>query len=146
MTHDLTSRARLTQLTLNAFNDRPFAWGSCDCARLVDFHISQFGKSSTYAQTKAYATEAGAYKALRKRGFADTADWLDSIGLTRLPGAAHAMVGDIIGFSLPGSGMTGLSVVVGHGRILGFHQLIGSAVVQVLDLTIPNLTAIAWRI
>ena len=140
MTNPMLKRVAVAQACVAKFDGQAFAWGECDCARLAAFALQGLGYKPSYARFGRYRSALGARRALRREGFADTTDWIDSIhGLARIAPAA-ALPGDIVG--LPGEeGWTALTVALGNGRLLGFHlEAAGCAVVQ--PLSAPTH---AWR-
>ena len=140
MTHPMMARVAVAQACVAKFDGQPFAWGECDCAKLAAFALQGLGYKPSYARFGRYRSALGARRALRREGFADTTDWIDSIhGLARIAPAA-ALPGDIVG--LPGEeGWTALTVALGNDRLLGFHlAAAGCAVVQ--PLVAPLF---AWR-
>ena len=80
--------------------------------------LSRFGR---------YSTAQGAQRALRRRGYADLAAVVDDMGLLRIPPAA-ALPGDLVALQAADLPVT-LAVVLGHSRVLGFHEGAEGAVV-----------------
>ena len=105
--------------------------------------IDALGAASGYDRFQPYATEAGARAALKKRGFADTADWMDSLGLPRIP-RARSIAGDIWGYP-SACGMTALVVYLGGDKVLSFHP--GGEIVprcHVVAVVVPPRTC--WSV
>lgn len=116
----IVRRVAAAQATLDQFQGRPFAFGSDDCARMVVFHLRQFGLKPRIAKAGSYSTLLGARRALARAGFATLADAVDAQGLLRIPPAA-AVVGDLL--MMPGVDDFGaLAVALGNGRVLGWHE------------------------
>lgn len=140
MTNPMVKRVAVAQACVEAFDAKPFAWGECDCARLAAFALKRLGYKPSLSRFGRYRSALAARRALRREGFSDTTDWMDSIhGLGRISPAA-ALPGDIVG--LPGEeGWTALTVALGNGRLLGFLEAAGGcAVVQ------PAVSPLAaWR-
>jgi hypothetical protein len=116
----MVDRVALTQATVGRFNGKPFRFGSCDCVRLVAWHLRQFGYRPQLSKGGAYKTANGARAALRKAGFSSVSDALDALGLERIAPAA-AWVGDIV----QGEGddaFGALGVMLGGDAMLGFHE------------------------
>ncbi len=86
-----------------------------------------------------YASARSALKALRERGYETLGDALDAMGLERIAPAA-ALVGDIVQ-GASGDVLGALGVLLGNGRLLGFHEhAAGAAVLQQVAM------AAAWRV
>ena len=126
------------QATLDRFKDVPFAFGSSDCAKLVAFHLRQLGYRPGMSKAGKYTTAVGARAALKRLGVKSIAEKLDAIGLERIAPAA-VVAGDIVQ-GASGDEFAALGVVLGNGRLVGFHeQAAGAAVLQIIDI------AAAWR-
>lgn len=130
-------RAAAAQATLDKFKDRPFEFGKRDCAQLVKFHLRQLGCPIRCAKAGSYNSLLGARRALKRLGHADLLELMDA-SFARVPPAA-ALIGDLI--AMPGEGELGaLTVYVGNGRVLGYHQdALGATVLQ------PSEYVAAWR-
>lgn len=116
----MVDRVRMTQATVDRFNGKPFRFGSCDCVRVVAWHLRQFGYRPQLAKAGNYRSALTARAALRKAGFIAVADALDALGLERIAPAA-AWVGDIV----QGEGddaFGALGVMLGGDAMLGFHE------------------------
>lgn len=132
-------RVAAAQATVDRFKGRPFRFGTNDCARLVAFHLKQLGLPLRLAKAGSYRSPLGATRALRRFGYDSLAAALDGHGLTRIAPAA-AVVGDIV--ELPGEPLFGaLSVAVGNGRVLGYHE--DAAGAEILQ---PTAFVTAWRV
>lgn len=136
---EMERRVAAAQATLDRFRDRPFRWGSADCARMVAWHLRKMGYRPALAKAGAYRTALSARAALKRLGHDSLADALDALGLVRI-GAASAIVGDVL--ALPGDDPLGaLVVAVGNGRVVGWHEdAAGAAVMQ------PLIYGAAWRV
>lgn len=134
----LLRRVEAAQTTVDRFKGRRFRFGTNDCARMVAFHLRQLGLSVRLAKAGSYRSRLGATRALRRLGHDSLAAALDGHGLLRIAPAA-AVVGDIV--ELPGEPPFGaLSVAVGNGRVLGYHQdCAGAEILQ------PTAFVAAWR-
>jgi hypothetical protein len=116
----MVDRVAVTQATVDRFNGRKFRFGSCDCVRVVAWHLRGFGYRPQLARGGAYKTAGGARAALRKAGYATIAEALDALGLERIAPAA-AWVGDIVqGEGDDAFGARG--VMLGGDAMLGFHE------------------------
>jgi len=132
-------RVAAAQATLDRFKDQPHRFGKCDCIRLTAFHLRKLGYKPPLSKGGSYASYRGAKAALKRAGYASVAEAVDALGLERIPPAA-AMVGDIL--QLPAVDELGaLTVALGNGRVLGFHEdAIGAVVLQPLEFVA------AWRV
>ena len=127
------------QATFARFHGRDFEWGRADCARMVAFHLRQLGLRPQLAKAGTYRSALTARRALARTGHASLASAIDAIGLLRIAPAA-ALIGDIL--ALPGDdAMTGLTVALGNGRVLGWHQDAAAA-----DVLQPTAFEAAWTI
>lgn len=132
-------RVAATQATVDRFKGRPFRFGTNDCARMVAFHLKRIGRPVRLAGAGSYRSLLGARRALRHLGHDTLAAALDAQGLSRIAPAA-AVVGDIV--ELPGEPPFGaLSVAVGNGRVLGYHE--DTAGAEILQ---PTAFVAAWRV
>lgn len=113
--------------------------GTSDCVRMVASHLRLLGHKVKLPASGSYRTVNSAVKALKARGFASVAEALDDMGLERIAPAA-AVVGDIV--MMPGVDQLGaLTVSVGNGRVIGYHDdAVGATVMQPLEFTA------AWRV
>lgn len=134
----LERRAAAAQATLDRFKDVPFEFGRRDCAQLVKFHLRRLGHQVRVAKAGSYSSLLGARRALRRLGHADLLELMDARFARIAPAAA--LVGDVI--ALPGTdGLGALTVYVGNGRVLGFHEeVVGATVLQ------PSDYVAAWRV
>lgn len=144
----LVARVEATQEIVDLWRDRPFVWGSADCARLAAAMLTRLGWKPGLARGGYYKSALGAAKAFRRAGFRDAADWMDDVGLMRIPPAA-ALPGDIYGFGHPDQATrVGLSIAVGNGRAFGFFDAgDGEARCQVFAprMAVPGVDYLAWR-
>lgn len=109
-----------------------------DCAHMVRHALHKLGRRVGQGKLPHYTTEAGGIKAVRKMGFANLIEVLDSFGLERIPPAA-ALAGDIV--ALPSEHPMGaLAVAVGNGRLLAY--LDGEAGAVIIE---PAEMLCAWR-
>lgn len=136
---EMVARIAAAQATLDRFKDAPFKFGKNDCARMVAFHLRKMGVTVRLAKAGAYSSALGAKRALARAGFATLADGLDAHGLLRIPPAA-AVAGDIV--ELPAVDSFGaLTVAVGNGRVIGYHESCdGATVMQPVEFVS------AWRV
>lgn len=140
MTDPLIRRTRAAQKTLDKWSTRPMRLGSADCVRMVASHLRQLGYKVRLPPSGSYRSPTGAAKALRAAGFSSIEAALDAQQLERIAPAA-AIVGDIL--MLDGGDRFGaLTVAVGNGRVVGWHESVsgGATVMQPLEFKA------AWRV
>lgn len=137
---EMLRRQRAAQATVDRFRGVPFAYGKNDCARLAAFALRQMGHKPGLAKAGSYSSVLGASRALKRLGHDDLASALDALGLLRIPPIA-ALPGDLI--MLPGLGAFGgaITMAVGNGRVLGYHEDLDGA-----DILQPVEFVGAWRI
>ena len=136
---EMERRVEAAQATLDAFKGKPFRWGRCDCARIAASHLRRMGHQVRLPASGSYGSALTAVKALRERGYQTLGDALDGMGLERIAPAA-ALVGDIVQ-GASGDALGALGVLLGNGRLLGFHEhAAGAAVLQQLAMSA------AWRV
>ena len=135
----MVRRVEAAQATLDRFRDRPLRLGRDDCVRMVAHHLRKLGYRVKLPAAGSYSTVRAAVKALRARGHASLGDALDALGLDRIAPAA-AVAGDIL--MLPGADQLGaLTIALGNGRVVGYHEdAPGAVVLQPLDYDA------AWRV
>lgn len=132
---DLLERMRATQKTVDRFKGKVMQWGRYDCAQLVIAHTRHAGRK---IKLPPYEDRLGAARALKQMGFATLAEGMDAL-FTRID-PARAIMGDFV--EMPGGeGFSALTVVVGNGRVLGFHEDIPHA-----DILQPLLISGAWSL
>lgn len=132
-------RVSAAQATLDRFKDKPFSFGTHDCARMVAFHLRQLGYQPMLSKGGSYKTCLGAKRALRRAGYPDLAAAIDRLGLVRIA-PAEALPGDIL--QLPAVDELGaLTVALSNGRVLGYHESVAGAVVMQ-----PSAFSGAWRV
>lgn len=137
--HHLIRRQRAAEAVRDAFIDVPHAWGSYDCGKMVAAHLRHFGIAAGVSKAGSYRTMIGAQRALKRLGVSSLAERLDQLGLMRIA-PAYALIGDII--ELPSTGpLDAMSIVLGNGRVLGYHELaLGATILQ------PVTMLAAWRV
>ncbi|MFZ3484216.1 DUF6950 family protein [Sphingomonas sp. 3-13AW] len=136
---ELLRRQRAAQATLDRFKGQPLIYGKNDCVRLAAFLLRKMGHRPQLARAGSYKTALGAARALQRSGFEDLAAAVDALGLPRIAPAA-AWVADLV--LLPAAGPFGgaLTVAVGNGRLIGYHEAIEGA-----DILQPVEMLTAWR-
>ena len=136
----MVRRRDAAQATLDQWRDRPLRLGTSDCVRMAASHLRRLGQRVKLPPAGAYRSLPGAVKALRQRGYDTLAAALDGEGLERIA-PATAVVGDLV--MLPSAdGLGALTVALGNGRVVGYHDDVagGAAVLQ------PLTFDAAWRV
>lgn len=132
---NLYERMIRTQKTVDAFKGMVFADGKADCVQLIKLHAKHMGRS---LKVPRYGDMKGAADAMKSAGFKTLAEAMDA-HFTRID-ASRVLVSDIV--EMPGgNGFSSLSVVVGNGRVVGFHESIPHC-----DILQPVMISGAWRI
>ena len=136
----LLQRQQAAQAAVARFKGQPLIYGKNDCVRLAAFVLRKMGHRPQLAKAGSYSTALGAVRALERAGYEDLAAAVDALGLPRIAPAA-AWVADLV--LLPAEGPFGgaLSVAVGNGRVLGYHEDVGGA-----DILQPVQYLAAWRV
>ncbi|MGT2515663.1 DUF6950 family protein [Sphingomonas panni] len=133
-------RQQAATLTVARFRGAALVYGKNDCVRLGAFVLRKMGHKVKLAQAGSYKSMRGARRALDRAGYATIADALDAMGLQRIPPAA-ALPADLV--LIPGEGPFGgsLTMALGNGRVLGYHEdVVGADVLQ------PTEFVAAWRV
>lgn len=123
------------------FLGKPFEVASKrECVRLIAHALHHAGVKVGPLKGANYTTLAGAVRTLKKRGFKDLIEAVDSLGLKRIP-PASAIAGDII--ALPSGDAFGcaLTLAVGNGRVMGWLE--GSPLCRAMQ---PTEYLAAWRL
>ena len=132
---DLVKRVLATQKTVDAFKGRQFKDGKADCIQLVLVHAKHMGRKISVPRYGDVKSAGGVLKAL---GFKTLAQAMDK-HFTRID-PHSVLAGDIV--EMPGAnGFSALSICVGNGRVLGFHESIPHC-----DILQPLMISGAWRI
>jgi hypothetical protein len=137
---EMIRRQQAAQAAVDRFKGQPWQLGKNDCVRLAAFVLRKMGHKPQLGKAGTYTTGAGALRALNRAGFSGLAEALDALGLERIAPAA-ARVADII--MIPGDPTLGgaLTIAVGNGRVLGFHEDLESA-----EIMHPIQFLGAWRL
>lgn len=139
MPHPMDRRHRATQATVDRFRGKPFKFGKFDCWQMVKAHLRAMGKPvKQAAKVSPYHSLLGAQRQLRAFGYDNVTAVMDA-HFEQIPPAAAAL-GDVV--SIPTEGeIGGLFIIVGNGRIFGYHQdAVGAEVLQ------PAVITAAWRV
>lgn len=132
---NMVERVAAAQRTVDIFKGKKFADGKFDCIQLVLTHARHMGKR---IKIPAYGDTKSAAAVLRQLGFTTLGAAMDK-HFKRIP-LAQILAGDIV--EMPGTnGFSALSIAVGNGRVLGFHEDIPHA-----DILQPVLISGAWRV
>lgn len=132
---NLVERVAATQKTVTAFKGKNFADGKFDCIQLVLCHARNMGKR---IKIPAYGDAKSAADTLKRLGFRTLGGAMDK-HFTRIE-PVKVLAGDIV--EMPGSnGFSALTIAVGNGRVLGFHEDIPHC-----DVLQPVMVSGAWRI
>jgi len=142
---NLIDRVAATQTTIDTYHERPFVWGSGDCAHLAADHLAALQIETRLSEAASYSTEIGAKRALRKLGAASMEDLADALGFDRIA-PASAIVGDLVGFpgGREGAEWTAIGVHVGGERIMGFADPDGSG--ARCEFGPVSVCTVAWRV
>lgn len=132
---NLVQRVAATEKTVTIFKGKNFALGKFDCIQLVLCHARNMGKR---IKIPPYGDWKSSAAALGKVGFGTLGAAMDK-HFTRIE-PANVLAGDILE-SPGGNGFSGLTIAVGNGRVLGFHEDIPHC-----DILQPVLISGAWRI
>ncbi len=138
--HDMLDRKAIGDAAMARFQHQPFAYGKNDCARLAAFVLRRRGHAVQLAKAGSYRTALGAKRGLERAGYETLADAIDAIGLPRIAPAA-ALPCDLV--LIPGGESFGgaITIAVGNGRVLGYHEDIEGA-----DVLQPVEFVAAWRV
>lgn len=132
---DLVRRMEATQKTVDLCKGKAFVEWQNDCVKLVARHAKHMGKP---IKVPRYKDAKSAAAALRLLGAATLGEALDRWFKRIEP--SQVLMGDIV--EMPGAnGFSGLTVAVGNGRVLGFHEDIPHC-----DILQPVVISGAWRI
>lgn len=124
----IEKRAIALNETQKKFGAKPFKWGGCDCAKILSFHLRQFGHKTP--KTGGYRSAIGAKKRLGELGFDTLPDLVDSLGLEAIP-PAFAILGDVVSFESDDP-IGGLGIVWGNGNMMAFHESVLTPVIMTM--------------
>ena len=139
--HALVRRAAATQATRDEWWERRWRMGEADCVRMAASHLRRMGHAVKLPPQGSYRSVRSAAIKLKAQGFASLAEAMDGQGFERIPPAA-ALVGDVVEFPSEIAALGTLTIALGNGRVLGWHEDApqGACVLQPLD------QIAAWRI
>lgn len=139
MKAELERRVAAAQATLDTFRTRPFKLGKNDCLSLALYHLERGGVGVRLG-VRPYKTVAQAKAELKRLRAAHVGELFDA-HFERIP-YLSVIVGDLV--AMKGlKGMGGLSVALGNGRVVGYHEAIADNTADVLQ---PIETLGAWRV
>lgn len=138
--NDMIRRRDIAQAAMRRYQHAPFAYGKNDCVRLGAFVLRRRGHRLKLAKAGTYHSALGAVRAMKRAGVASIEEALDAMQLPRIAPAA-ALPCDLV--LIPGEGPFGgaLTMAVGNGRVLGYHQDLDGA-----DVLQPTEYVGAWRV
>lgn len=140
MTHPLEARVAAAQRAHDRFFGMRFKWSTGNCGVMIAWHLRAVGvpiKAAAKAGT--YNSLAGAQRALNRLGYATLGEMADA-HLERIA-PAMALPSDIIEIPAEDRNPLGcLTIALGNGRVLGFIDVGGCAVLQ------PHEYVAAWRV
>lgn len=140
MTDAMVLRAAAAQKTLDTWSTRPLKLGTSDCVRMAAAHLRLLGRKVKLPPSGSYRSVRGAVKALRAAGYASLREAVGAQCLQEIAPAA-AIVGDIM--MLPAvDELGGLGVCLGNGRVLIYHEEIGTGAVVAQPIEMVT----AWRV
>jgi hypothetical protein len=139
--HELVRRRDAAQDALDYWRPRPWRMGENDCVRMFARHARLLGYVVRIPPARSYRTVKGAKFSLAALGHASLPAAIDALGLPRIS-PAEALVGDVI--QLPGDDddLPALTIALGNGRVVGWHESVktGAEVLQ------PLAFVTAWRL
>lgn len=119
---NLHRRRDAAQATLDHFRARPFGLADKnDCAHIAAFHLRKLGVRISLAKVGAYKTPLGARAALRRAFKVSSLPELADKLFERIA-PANAIVGDLIEFRGLDSPIGALTVYLGNGLVVCYHE------------------------
>lgn len=139
----LAIRQAATEKTLARFRGKPFSWAGANCVRLARVQAVNMGHK--LPPIPQFRSALGAKRALASRG-ADSVTALLDQHFARLPGPAHAWLGDlVVGPADPAHGLEAIGIADGQGNIWGWSEQNGHAELVPMLFANAALTG-AWRL
>lgn len=133
---DLVQRMTATQKTVDLYKRKSLVWGKFDCAQMMNAHRVHLGLKRI--RIPSYGSPLSARKAIAEMGFDSLAQGMDHHFSRVEP--SRVLMGDFV--EMPGGqGFSGLTVSVGNGRVIGFHEDIEFA-----DILQPLMISGAWSV
>lgn len=145
--HPALKRRDATQATVDRWMNKPLAWSTSDCARMIAYHLRRMGYNPPLPKPGSYRSpEAGMRKLKAETGFSRLDDVIEK-KLGFMPIAPAEMVtGDIC--SMPPADhrdWPAMFVALDNGRLLGFIEAEDGAICRVAT-PIPGAVTGAWRV
>ena len=137
---EMVRRRQAAQAVVDRFLGQPLCFGKSDCIRLGAKALRGMGRPSPLAKAGSYASALGAARALKRAGFEDLVAAVDSLGLERIAPAA-ALPADLVMLPAPAPFLGALTMAVGNGRVLGWHEDVETA-----EILQPLEYVAAWRL
>lgn len=153
MSHASIQRQQIAQAVVDQYLSQDLIYGQRDCAHLAGSILDAFEIAHPLTTAGTFKNVVQAARALKKAGFNDLAEAVDSTGLTRI-GAASALPCDLIAIRAPEFiGGWSLGVVVGPNKALAFIEHEGrifADTANLLELIVLAAGAgsetVAWRV
>lgn len=136
-------RVSPAQACIDRFGGKPYEPGKRDCVRLAAHLLHHSGVKAPMMKGVRYSSEAAGLRILKRKGFANLIEAVDSLGLVRIA-PARARTGDLVAMPVEEGDPFGcaLTVAVGNGRVFGF---LGGAE-RVAQTMQPHDFVAAWRV
>lgn len=134
---EIIQRVEAVQTAINQHFEQPLDFKAHDCIRLVNTAIAVMGHDSI-TKGHSYSSLAGAKRALRKAGFSNLVEAIDSLGLRRIA-PAEALGADILAYEADSFGGFCLGVATGDGHALAYAN-------GVCSQGPVALASFAWRV
>lgn len=116
----MARRALAAEACITRFADRPYEPGKRDCTLMARHCLHKLGLKVPFAKGIRYESELGGVRALKKAGFSNLVDAVDSLGLPRI-GPASALPADLV--ALPTDHTLGsLAVCIGPASWLAYAE------------------------
>lgn len=138
--HELIRRQRAVEACRDRFVGKPLDFRVRDCVRLIRHDLHHMGHSTSLLKGVRWASETGAYKAMRKLGYADLLAGMDASSLPRIAPAA-ALPADIL--ALPAEGGFGCALAIYAGNSLAIGYLDGHD--ECVRIRLEQAPIAAWR-
>ncbi|GLK49485.1 hypothetical protein GCM10017620_24580 [Brevundimonas intermedia] len=139
-------RKRAAEACRARFHQKPYKPGVRDCPLLALHDLRHVGVSVPFAKGLKWKDETEGLRILKGLGFSNLYEALDSLGLPRIA-PAMARTADLV--ALPTTHKLGaLSVFMGNGAHLGFHDLSPNAeiITNLTEFVRDDLGPCAWRV
>lgn len=138
----LVRRRDAAQDALDHWRPRKWRMGESDCVRMFARHARHLGHKIKIPPARSYRTVKGALKKLEELGHASLPEAIDALGFARIAPAA-AVVGDLLQLPSEDDRLPALTIALGNGRVVGWHEAIAHGGADVLQ---PLEFVTAWRL